>query len=213
MRDGAILTPPATPSMKALTIIVTALSVPMFALNALGGIVSGIWLICLGQWKLVVLGLLVGIFATWFLSLAMMPAMGLILLGSKLAERGKFSGFLAFMSLASLWQYALISIWCIVVFFSLAAHATDKTIIPRMIWAYGVALAPLSYMAQGEDAGSGAMMLFSTCIACLVTLVMAIIGTATWGTALETFFGIMICGFLAQTAFVVAIRKTAKAEV
>jgi hypothetical protein len=39
MRDGAILTPPATPSMKALTIIVTALSVPMFALNALG--VSG----------------------------------------------------------------------------------------------------------------------------------------------------------------------------
>ena len=147
--------------MKVLTAIITGLSLPILALNALGGIVSGIWLICLGQWKLVVFGLLVGIFATWLLSLVMMPAVALILLGSKLANKGKLLGFLAFVSAASLWQYVLASIWCIAVFFSIAEHATDKTVIPRMIWAYGVAIAPWSYMAQGEDQGSGAMMTFS----------------------------------------------------
>src|ERR1039458_3378543 len=110
--------------MKVFTAIITALSVPIFALNALGGVVSGIWLLCIGQWKLVVFGLLAGIFATWLLSLAMMPAIGLILLGSKLAEKGKVSAFLALVSMASLWQYVIAAIWCIAVVFSNTGRAS-----------------------------------------------------------------------------------------
>ena len=198
--------------MKVFTAIITALSVPIFALNALGGVVSGIWLLCIGQWKLVVFGLLAGIFATWLLSLAMMPAIGLILLGSKLAEKGKVSAFLALVSMASLWQYVIAAIWCIAVFFSIAEHSTDKTVIPRMIWAYGVAIAPWVYMAQGEDQGSGAVMMFSACIACLITLVLTIIGTVTRGAVMEAFFGVMICGFVAQTIFIAALQRMAKAS-
>jgi hypothetical protein len=207
MKGGQVLT-----NMKVFTAIITAVSIPIFALNALGGVVSGIWLLCIGQWKLVVYGLLAGISATWLLSLAMMPAMGLILLGSKLAEKGKLSAFLALVSMASLWQYVIASIWCVAVFLAIAEHSTDKTVIPRIIWAYGVAIAPWAYMARGEDQGSGAVMMFSTCIACLVTLVLAIIGTVTRGAVMETFLGIMICGFVAQTVFVAALQRMARAS-
>ena len=58
--------------MKALEKLTSLLALIFMPLNALGGIVSGIWLAFLGEWRAIGLGLLFGLGGAFIIGIAMM---------------------------------------------------------------------------------------------------------------------------------------------
>lgn len=61
--------------MKALENLMGAFSVVLLLLNALGGIVAGIWLAILGEWGSIGYGLMFVIGGGLLISFAMLPGM------------------------------------------------------------------------------------------------------------------------------------------
>ena len=53
----------------------TTLSVPIMFLNLLGGIISGIWLVILGEWSEIFRGILFMVVSGFVISIALMPSL------------------------------------------------------------------------------------------------------------------------------------------
>lgn len=136
--------------MEMLGKIIALLTVPIMILNFFGGIISGIWLAILGEWSIIgygIVGLLGGAF---IISLAMLPGMILIFPATIMLEKSnKFIGYI-FGFLASAYTMFVVSAWCILVLIYFTNHATSDSIIPVLIWSYGIATGPINYMAQKE---------------------------------------------------------------
>ena len=62
--------------MKVLYGVVVALTIPLLFLNFFGGIVAGIWLAILGDWKPVIEGIIALFTTTFLLAFLLMPAVG-----------------------------------------------------------------------------------------------------------------------------------------
>jgi hypothetical protein len=197
--------------VKYLTSAITVISLPLMILNMFGGIVSGIWLICLGEWSVIGLGIASLFASTFLLGLAMTPAMLLTVLAAKCAEKNRGWGLILFGSLTALYQYILIAVWCLMVFFLIANNATDRTVIPRMIWAYGMAIGPWAYMASREQGVAATIIVFFTAVSCLVTMLLAILTPVTRLTVMETFGCLMFVGFVVQSGIIILVQKELKA--
>jgi hypothetical protein len=76
--------------------LVAIFQLPIVILNVFGFIVSGIWLVVIGQWKSVVAGIAVSIIAPTFLAFAMMPGMLIAGPGIYFANRGVTIGVYVF---------------------------------------------------------------------------------------------------------------------
>lgn len=124
--------------------------------NMLGGVVSGIWLLILGEWRLVLLGFALS-FAmptAWFI--AALPAFGIgaLMLASDTPSRWTV-GIIGFI--ASLWQAALIGIWTFAVFVLFMRHAEGAATVALLLWGYSTTMAPLAYMARNDDGAGTAL--------------------------------------------------------
>ena len=98
--------------MKAVLGILTVLAVPLILMNMLGGVVSGIWLIVLHEWRPLLLGLFSLFFATFLISLALLPTYLFIAPATKLFERGYivFGPILALP--VSVYTTFIMAAWC-----------------------------------------------------------------------------------------------------
>lgn len=161
--------------MKALLGLVTALSIPLLILNMLGGIVSGIWLGILGEWSAVCLGLFFYIVSTPVLSLALIPSMLFTVPGTFCAHRGKTFVFVCLLALGSLYVLTLVTIWCCGILFLFVKGATASSLIPRLIWSYGVATGPWAYMTSKYPQGEGLASIVATFFAALAYLVIMLL--------------------------------------
>lgn len=101
--------------MQAIQAIIALVAVPLFFLNAGGGIVGGVWLLAIGEWREVVFGVLAGAIGVFAISLALMP--GLMFLGpaAGLAEKRPALA-LPFLIVGQLWTYAVLTGWCVWIF-------------------------------------------------------------------------------------------------
>jgi len=198
--------------MKVLTGLITALSIPLIILNLFGGIASGVWLAFLGDWAPIVVGILAIIFSTWVLSFILMPSILLMAPAALCAEKGKVFGFLFFGALGNLYAISVITIWCCGVFIFFAKDATTSNLIPRLIWSYGVAMAPWMYMAQKEQhAGGGglgsevptffAQLAF---VVAVITMFFVELSMLQW---IKVFVSIMLIGFAIQMTLAIFIQK------
>jgi hypothetical protein len=86
------------------------------------------------------------------LGLALMPSVALSAPGVYFAKRGITIGFYFFGFLSSVYTYVLIAAWCGGVTYYFLNDAPTGAFWPLLIWAYGVATAPWTYMAQ-QDGG------------------------------------------------------------
>jgi hypothetical protein len=137
--------------------IFSIFQLPILILNVFGFIGSAVWLLILGQWRLVLVGLLMSATAPFFLGLASLPTVLLGGPGIFFAKRGITIGVYFFSFLASIYIAALISAWCGTVTFYFLNGAAKQAFWPLLIWSYGVATSPWTYMAQQD--GSVASML------------------------------------------------------
>ncbi len=134
--------------------MIRAIGLCLAVLNVFGGIVSGIWLVVKGEWRLVLLGFMFSFAMRWVWTLASLPAMGLaaILFGTS-HSRTRWvvlsGGFVV-----AAWNALLIGVWTLLVFAFFIGHAERETVIPLLLWGYSTTMAPLSYMASYEPPDS-----------------------------------------------------------
>jgi len=197
--------------MKALMGLITALSIPLMILNMLGGIVSGIWLGVLGEWRIIGAGVLVFFVSTGLLGFALMPSLLLAAPAAYCAERGKTAGLVIFGALSSVYIMGLITAWCCGVLFLFVKDASAGSLIPRLLWSYGLATGPWAYMASKDaQGGEGFASMLATFLAQLayVTIILLVIFTpVTIVQAVKVFAGFMAVGLVVHMTLAVLAQK------
>jgi len=180
-------------------------------LNMLGGIVSGIWLAILGEWGDVVTGIIFFFVSTWLLGFALMPSMLFVAPAAYCLEKGKTFGFIFFNALTNIYTLGLITIWCCGILFLFVKDATASSIIPRLIWSYGIATGPWAYMASKDQEGTASFIAtFLAELAYLVIIFLVLFSPITLLGAIKVFGGFMAVGFIVQLSIVVMIQKEEK---
>jgi hypothetical protein len=201
--------------MKALTAVITALSVPLFILNMLGAIVSGIWLAVLGEWRPIGFGILSFFVSSFLLGFALMPGLLLAAPAAWLAEKGKILGVVFFGTLSNLYTVVLVTVWCCGVLYFFVKDASDSTLIPRLIWSYGVATGPWSYFAskeqgEGSEGFASFVAVFFAQLAYLVIMLLVLFTPITLLAAAEVFGAFMLVGLIVQITVAVMVMLEEK---
>lgn len=153
------------------------------------------------------------------ISIALMPQLLFAAPAGMAIEKGKKFLAMFFGSLSVLYTVALMTVWCIWVMWLFVTSATDSSLIPLLIWSYGVALAPWMWFAQKDQQGGGneysMFSVFFAQVSYILAMVMFFLG-ATLGTIAITFGAIMFVGaiLLVFIAFGGEIKKwSSKKEV
>jgi hypothetical protein len=123
-------------------------------INISAGIIGGIWILLLGQWSMIVQGILYGIISPFILGMVLV--VGLIFGGPGmiLLEKRKYiSGYLLLL-LSSVFDMIIIFVSVMYIFGIFASMSLEINFIPVLLFAYAVSFSPWSYMAQ-KDASAG----------------------------------------------------------
>jgi len=191
----------------------TALSLPIMILNLLGGIISGVWLAILGEWGEIFRGILFMIVAGFAISIALMPSLIFATPAAMAIEKGKKLLGMFFGSLSILYTIALITTWCVWVMYLFAGSANDNSLIPLLIWSYGVALAPWMWLAQKDQQGDGneysIFITFFAQVSYILGMILLVFGS-TFVVIAIVFATIMLIGGILQIyiAFGGEIKKS-----
>ncbi len=147
--------------------IVEILSVPIILLNVAGGIVGGIWLAILGEWRLIGIGVLLLFTSHWILSILMMPSIPIAVIATYFYERKNPLGHL-FGFISQFYTNILIVCTCVLAFFICSSFYTgdiDLGYVPYLLWSWGMALGPWQFFASKEpDNEFSAITLFSASV-------------------------------------------------
>jgi hypothetical protein len=219
---GGRLAPPGTAKpkgggdMKALLWVVAALGLALPILNILGGIVSCIWLAILGEWGAVGLGIILFLLSILILRFAPMPSDLFRAPAAYCLERGKTFGLLWLCAFSNLYVLACVTVWCCAILFLFVNDATASTLIPQLVWSYGVAGGALLYMAakdRGPEGLIGAATTLTTLfaeLAYVVVMLLFILTNIALLQAMMIFGAFMIVAFVVKTSYAFILYKQQK---
>ena len=122
--------------------------------NWFGAIVSLVWLLVLGEWRLIGYGLLSMLGAGIFLSILLMPAFIFTAPLAAFERRNIKIGAYFFALLSVIYKTGVLSIWCIAIFVYHISQATPDSIFPVLVWSHNVATGPIIWLAS-KDLQSG----------------------------------------------------------
>lgn len=128
------------------------LSLPIMIFNFAGGIVGGIWLAFLGEWRLIGIGLVLLFVLNWILSIFMIPSMIISSIGMKFYGKNKFL-VLFFGYISQLYINILIIATCVLALLICSSFYNGNTylgFIPYLLWSWGMALGPWQFFASKE---------------------------------------------------------------
>jgi hypothetical protein len=195
--------------MNAILGTMTALAVPLGFLNAFGGIVAGIWLAVLGNWGAIGWGIAAILLSTFGISLALLPGMALAAPAAYFAEWGYKLPFHFFALLSSLYTVAVIALWCGIVLYFFASQADSSSVIPLLLWSYGVATGPFAYMAskEGDDAFASIAATFFAQVGYVVMVLLVLFFRVTLIDVLTVFLLIMLAGVAVQFSVAIKLQR------
>jgi len=191
------------------------LVIPLALMNSLGGVLAGIWLAILGQWGSIGYGILFLIGSAIALSIAMAPGLLLAAPAAIFHEKGKMLAAFAFGFLSSLYTVAVLTVWCIAVLFFFMKRADASSIIPTLLWSYGVATGPIAWLAQKELQAGNEFSMVSSFFAQLAYLlvVLALLFTGvTLLDVLEIFGVVMVISLFEQYEMAFKIDKMRRSQ-
>jgi len=202
--------------VKVLSALIVALSMPLMILNIGGGIVSGVWLAVVRDWPAIFLGILCFLVSTVAISWVFIPSTLLAVPAACFFKHGKTVGFVCFSSLASLYSYAVITVWCCGILFVFLKDATELALVPRLVWSYGVATEPFAYMAlketwAGAEGTASQLATFFAQLAYFIIMLLVIFSTITPLGVIGVFGGFMLVSFIAQMTAAILTRSAAGA--
>jgi len=147
------------------------LFIPFLLLNTFGGIVSGIWLIWVGNWSALLWGLGIGISLPFLLAFLLAPSLIVAMPAIYFTEKGLKSLALPFLFIAGSWTYVLMVYVSIAIFLfflsQLLAHTSSSDLLMTLLWSYSTAVAPWTYMAHKEQSDGGHFAAFFAQLFCL----------------------------------------------
>jgi hypothetical protein len=186
--------------MKTLGPLAAALTGVFIMLNMFGGIVSGIWLVVLGEWWAFALGIL-GVFVSHYaIGIALLPSLGLGVAAYGAIQRKYWRSGMLLGALSNLYIAALMTMWCIAVLAIFISQASSTSWFPLLIWSYGVATGPWAFLAQkdvqsGSDTGAATFTFFAQVAYLLVIVAIAFFSPTILQAAL-LFGGVMLVAAL-----------------
>ncbi len=188
--------------MKAVIGALTALAGIFAILNNLGGLVSGIWLAFLSEWRVIAIGVLGALVSHFALAIVLLPCAAIGAAGLAAAKRGSRFGYLGASALANLCVAAAMTAWSLWIMSFFLSRATERTWIPMLVWSYGVALGPWGWMAQKEAQGGGGdaslnVVVFAR-LAYVASMLLVAFVRPEFSTVFATFVGIMAVGQIVQ---------------
>jgi len=136
-------------------VAVGVLVIPLLILNIFSGAVGGVWLAIVGEWRLMLYGVVLMVVMPWMWIVASLPAMGLVAAFGGLGEKydrpllAVFAG-----AVFAVWSMALVVAWVAFVFLQFTDTAGQSPVIPLLLWGYATVNAPLASMASKEPADS-----------------------------------------------------------
>jgi hypothetical protein len=181
--------------MEGFYKFVVVLGIPFAILNALGGAIAFVWLMVLGEWGIIGLGVLALVVSSFGLSIAMMPGMLFSVPAIALHNKGNRLGFYTLGFLSALYTMFVLTAWCVFAMYLLAHHADSSSLIPALLWSYGVATAPIIWLARKELRESGNEHSALTAIFVQFAYVLAILAVLLFGvsfTGVWVIFGIIM---------------------
>lgn len=139
--------------MERIGQIIAYLSVPIMLLNMFGGIIAGIWLAFLGEWRLIFLGLALICTAHWVIGLLMLPGLLILPLAAYLGQRK--SPLVYLVGAASQFYTNLLMVGtCAAAFYVCTSYYGGQSklgLLPYVLWSWGMALGPWQFLASKEQ--------------------------------------------------------------
>ncbi len=131
-----------------LLAVAAAISVPLLILNWIAAFGGGIWLLVIGQWRLVIEGVVAMIGAAILLPIVLIVAN---FIASPAVSLGNKSRWLVypFLFLGGLFTFYILANWCVLVF-DMLVNRDHGTVWPYALWAYAVATTPWTSMLQRD---------------------------------------------------------------
>lgn len=152
----------------------------IFFFNFFAGIVGGIWLLCAGQWRIVLIGFLASISMPWWWIVVSLPSLGFMALLVLLHDKNSRVGVAIIGVIAGLYDSFLIMGWLAAVFASALMFAWEReiTLLPMLLFAYSVATSPLLYMASKEppDSEGTNLTIFIVVIGSIFIVILGFLG-------------------------------------
>jgi hypothetical protein len=158
--------------------LVAVFQIPILFLNFFGFIGAAIWLLIIGRWPDVVSGVLTTIVSPFVVGLAMLPALIFVAPGTFFSRRGSIFGLYATSFLSSVYTATLITAWCGGVAYFYLNKAPSNAFWPLLIWSYGVATSPWTYMAQKDDSVASTLAAFFTQVAFIALMIALLLGAS-----------------------------------
>ena len=197
--------------MEAFARLLSVLAVPLTIVNMFGGIVSGIWLAILGEWGLIGYGLLALMVSGMAIGLAMAPGLLFAAPAAAMLEKGHKIGGFFFGFLSTLYTVGILTAWCILVLVYYTKQANADSIIPILIWSYGIATGPIVWLAQ-KDLQSGNEYAMITTFFIEIAYILTILGILFVGVSLLdviVLFGvIMLVGMVVQFSMAYLVEQS-----
>lgn len=156
--------------------VIEILIVPIMLMNVGGGIFGGVWLAFLGEWRLILIGLLVLVASNWLLSFLLMLAMPIAGLTVYFYER-KNPLRHVFGFLSQLYTNILIVGTCFFAFSICSSYYSgniDVRYIPYLLWSWGMALSPWQFFASKEQDNEHTMLTLFCASACYLFFLVSI---------------------------------------
>jgi hypothetical protein len=175
-------------------------------LNSIGFLGSLVWLLIVGQWKAVGLGLLITVFAPFLLGFAVLPGMIFAAPGAYFANRKNTIGTYFFGFLSALYIFFVIGVWCSGIAYYFLHDAPRNAFWPLLLWSYGVATSPWTYMAQKENSIPAIISAFCAQAAFIVMMTCVLFGMNLID-AFQVLFLVLAIGVLFQMKILSEARK------
>lgn len=190
--------------MSAVMGLLIVLSVPLMVWNIFGGVVPVIWLLIIGDWCPVLLGIGIVIVSDFGLSILLMLP---LLLFAGLAALGKRVGQIIAVVLSMLYTGAIIVIWCSVVLFLFRRQLSPKNLVPVMILSYGVAVGPWAYLASHEDNPASVISTLAAELGYAVVLLMVFFGSPGFWDLVLVLAGFMLVAQVINCVMVAILSR------
>ena len=139
--------------------------------------------------------------------LILLPSLVFVIPAAPLIERGKIIMASPFILMTMTYTVGVMSVWCAAVFYYFIHDVSSETAVPTLIWSYGVAVGPWTFLGQKDlqsDPNSKVMIsVFFAQVGYVVTGSIFLFGGSTIDELAIIFFGIMMVTILIQ--FLIAV--------
>jgi hypothetical protein len=188
--------------MEIISRMIKGFSLPLLLMNGVSGIASGLWLLFIGRWVEIALGIVLLTAGGFGLGFAMLPGLVFDAPANYFQGKGSRSGMLIFGFLSLAYTMLVVTIWCSTILFIFGHRLNSVVSHAQLIWSYSVAIGPLYFLAQKDASNEYSILTtFFAQVAYLLAITVMIVVGVSISSLLIAFVligAVMLCATIVQ---------------